>query len=135
LNQGGYDTHAAQAPGQQLLLIYLSDAVRGFFDDMKRLGRSADVSMMIFTEFGRRVGENASKGTDHGTATPMYVLGDAVKGGFHGKPVSLTELDNGNLKMTTDFRSVYGSMLGEWMGFGGVADVLKGDFPALKLFG
>ena len=135
LNQGGFDTHAAQADTQQLLLIYLSDALRGFMDDLKRIGRADDVVVMVFTEFGRRVRENASSGTDHGTATPMFVFGKPVKGGFHGTAPSLTDLDAGNLKMTTDFRSVYGTMLNSWMGFADTPSVLKGAFPELPLFG
>lgn len=135
VSMGGYDTHAAQAGVHQVNLIYLSDAVRGFFADIKRLGRANDVAMMIFTEFGRRVAENASKGTDHGTATPMYVLGEPVKGGFYGKPVSLADLDDGNLKMTTDFRSVYATMLEGWLGFDQSAKILKGSFAPLPIFG
>jgi uncharacterized protein (DUF1501 family) len=89
---------------------------------------------MVFTEFGRRVNENASGGTDHGTATPMFIVGKQVKGGFYGSPPSLTDLDSGNLKMTTDFRSVYGTMLKEWMGFDSNRAVLKGEFSTLNVF-
>jgi uncharacterized protein (DUF1501 family) len=135
VSQGGYDTHAAQAEQQQLLLMYLSDALRGFIEDLERIGRAGEVAVMVFTEFGRRVGENASKGTDHGTATPMLVLGKSVKGGFHGQPPSLTDLDNGNLKMTTDFRSVYATLIQKWMGYADARTVLKGNFPTLDLFG
>jgi uncharacterized protein (DUF1501 family) len=99
------------------------------------MGRANDVAVMVFTEFGRRVNENASGGTDHGTATPMFIVGKRVKGGFYGSPPSLTDLDNGNLKMTTDFRSVYGTMLKEWMGFDNNQKVLKGDFSTLGVFG
>jgi uncharacterized protein (DUF1501 family) len=134
-SMGGYDTHAAQAPAQQLLLIYLSDALRGFQEDLERMGRANDVTVMVFTEFGRRVNENASGGTDHGTATPMFIVGKQVKGGFYGAPPSLTDLDNGNLKMTTDFRAVYGTLLKEWMGFDHNRKVLKGDYPTLGVFG
>ena len=130
----GFDTHASQAPTQNLLLIYLADALRGLMEDLERIGRANDVSIMVFTEFGRRVGENMSGGTDHGTATPMYIVGKQLKGGFYGEPPSLTDLDNGNLKMTTDFRSVYGTMLKEWMGFDDIQGVLKGDFPLLGVF-
>jgi uncharacterized protein (DUF1501 family) len=130
----GFDTHASQGPTQNLLLIYLADALRGFMEDLERIGRAEDVSVMVFTEFGRRVNENMSAGTDHGTATPMYILGKKLKGGFYGQPPSLTDLDNGNLKMTTDFRSVYGTMLKEWMGFDDIHGVLKGDFPSLGVF-
>ncbi len=134
LSMGGFDTHAAQPGLHQLLLMYLSDALRGFLEDLKRTGRGEDVAVMAFTEFGRRVHENASQGTDHGTATPMFVLGERVKGGFHGKVPSLTDLDNGNLKMTTDFRSVYAAMMKDWMGYEDTKVVLKGDFPSLNLF-
>lgn len=134
VSMGGYDTHAAQPDLHQLLLTYLADAVRGFLTDLKRIGRAEDVAVMAFSEFGRRVGENASKGTDHGTAGPMFVFGSKVKGGFYGKHPSLTDLDAGNLKMTTDFRSVYATMLSGWMGFGDTKAVLKGEFPILPLF-
>ena len=134
LSMGGFDTHAAQPDLHQTLLIYLSDALRGFMEDLQRIGRADDVAVMAFTEFGRRVGENASRGTDHGTATPMFVLGKQVKGGLYGKQPSLTDLDDGNLKMTTDFRSVYATMLSQWLGFDDVKTVLKGEFPVLPLF-
>ena len=135
LSQGGYDTHAAQADTQRLLLIYLSDALRGFMEDLQKIGRADDVALMVFTEFGRRVNENASRGTDHGTATPMFVVGKHVKGGFYGHQPSLTDLDDGNLKMSTDFRSVYATMLKGWMGLEDAKSVLKGDFPTLPIFG
>ena len=134
VNLPGFDTHASQGPTQNLLLIYVADALRGFMEDLKRIGRADDVAIMVFTEFGRRVNENMSGGTDHGTATPMYIVGKKLKGGLYGRPVSLTDLDNGNLKMTTDFRSVYGTMLKEWMGFEDIQRVLKGDFPTLGVF-
>ncbi len=135
LSMGGFDTHAAQPELQQTLLMYLSDALRGFMEDIGRIGRADDVTVMLFTEFGRRVGENASKGTDHGTAGPMFILGKPVKGGFYGKHPSLTELDGGNLKMTTDFRSIYATMLSRWMGFADTKTVLKGEYPTLDIFG
>lgn len=131
---GGFDTHAAQLASHNLLMIYVSDAIRGFMDDMERIGRADDVSLMVFTEFGRRVAENASGGTDHGTATPMFIVGKNLNGGFYGGHPSLEELDNGNLVMTTDFRSVYATMLREWMGFEGANDVLKGEFDTLGVF-
>lgn len=134
ISLGGFDTHASQAPSQNLLLIYLSDALRGFMEDLERTSRADDVAIMVFTEFGRRVNENLSKGTDHGTATPMYILGKKVRGGFYGQPPSLTDLDDGNLRMTTDFRSVYATALREWMGFEDTKTVLKGDYATLGVF-
>ena len=112
-----FDTHVHQADPHARLLAYTADAVRGFMEDLKRISRVDDVAIMMFTEFGRRVEENASLGTDHGTATPMFVIGSGVEGGLHGRHPSLTDLDDGNLKMTTDFRRVYASMIEEWLGF------------------
>jgi uncharacterized protein (DUF1501 family) len=129
-----FDTHVQQADLHGRLLMYTADAVRGFMEDVKRLGRGDDVSLMIFTEFGRRVEENGSLGTDHGTATPMFVVGGGVKGGLYGQHPSLTDLDDGNMKMTTDFRRVYATMIKEWLGYDNTQAVLKGQFEPLKLF-
>jgi uncharacterized protein (DUF1501 family) len=129
-----FDTHVQQADLHTRLLMYTADAVRGFMDDMKRLGRADDVAMMIFTEFGRRVEENGSLGTDHGTATPMFIVGNGIKGGFYGRHPSLTDLDDGNMKMTTDFRRVYATMIREWLGYDRTELVLKGTFEPLGVF-
>ncbi len=130
-----FDTHVHQADPHARLLTYTADAVRGFVEDLKRIGRADDVAIMMFTEFGRRVEENASLGTDHGTATPMFVIGSGVQGGLHGQHPSLTDLDDGNLKMTTDFRRVYSTMIEEWLGYKDSASILKGSFESLPLFG
>jgi uncharacterized protein (DUF1501 family) len=129
-----FDTHVQQTDLHARLLMYTADAVRGFMDDIARLGRADDVAVMIFTEFGRRVEENGSLGTDHGTATPMFIVGNGVKGGFFGEPPSLTDLDDGNLKMTTDFRRVYATVIKEWLGYDGTPAVLKGRFEPLGVF-
>jgi len=129
-----FDTHVYQADVHARLLIYTADALRAFMEDVKRIGRSTDVAMMVFTEFGRRVPENTSKGTDHGTATPMFVIGDAVKGGQYGEPPSLTNLDDGNLKYTTDFRRVYATMIKEWLKYSDTVSLLKGEFNTLGIF-
>lgn len=134
VNQGGFDTHVQQADIHSRLLMYTADAVRAFMDDIARIGRADDVALMMFTEFGRRVEENGSLGTDHGTATPMFLFGKHVKGGFYGQPVSLTDLDDGNLKMTTDFRRVYATMIQEWLGYDDPEAVLKGRFDTLRAF-
>ena len=97
-------------------------------------GRADDVAIMMFTEFGRRVEENASLGTDHGTATPMFVIGNGVKGGLYGRHPSLTDLDDGNLKMTTDFRRVYATLIEQWLGSKDAPSILKGSFEPLGLF-
>ena len=129
-----FDTHVHQADPHARLLAYTADAIRGFMEDLKRLGRADDVAVMMFTEFGRRVEENASLGTDHGTATPMFVVGTGLEGGLYGQPPSLTDLDDGNLKMTTDFRRVYATMIDEWLGYRDTPAVLKGSFETLGVF-
>ena len=111
----------------------MADAVRGFMEDVKRLGRADDVAVMIFTEFGR-VEENASLGTDHGTATPMFIVGGGVKGGMYGRHPSLTDLDDGKLKMTNYFRRVYATMIDEWLGYGDTQKILKGSFEPMGVF-
>ena len=132
---GGWDTHGDQELTHRTLLTSTADALRGFLDRMVRIGRADDVAVMVFSEFGRRVEENASGGTDHGTAGPMYILGQQVKGGWYGELPSLDELDdNGNPGFTTDFRRVYTTMIAEWMGFERADSILGGDFPGLGVF-
>ena len=129
-----FDTHVQQADLHSRLLMYTADAVRAFMQDIARIGRGDDVAVMMFTEFGRRVEENGSLGTDHGTATPMFVFDKHVAPGFYGRPPSLTDLDDGNLKMTLDFRCVYATMIKEWLGYDDTAVVLKGRFEPLGVF-
>jgi uncharacterized protein (DUF1501 family) len=131
-----FDTHVQQGDVHSRLLMYTADAVRAFLDDVARLGRGNDVAVVMFTEFGRRVEENGSLGTDHGTATPMFLFGarDRIKGGLYGQPPSLTDLDDGNLKMTTDFRRVYSTAIKEWLGYDDTDTILKGRFDALGAF-
>ena len=129
-----FDTHVHQADPHARLLAYSADAIRGFTEDLKRIGRSKDVAVMVFTEFGRRVEENGSLGTDHGTATPMFIIGDHVKGGLYGEHPSLTMLDDGNLIKTTDFRRVYATMIKEWLKFDDADGVLKGSFNPIGAF-
>ncbi len=131
----GFDTHANQSDTQQLLLRYVADALEGFLKDVTRLGHASDVAVMLFTEFGRRVAQNESQGTDHGAATPMYIVGERVQGGVYGQYPNLDALDdNGDLPMTIDFRRVYATMIKEWMGFANTTMLLKGDFPPLGIF-
>jgi len=113
---GGFDTHSNQEMSHERLLSRLSQGVTAFYNDLKAMGESRRVLVMCFSEFGRRVEENASGGTDHGTAGPMFLIGDPVKPGLLGKRPSLTDLDQGDLKFTTDFRSVYASVLSQWFG-------------------
>ena len=129
-----FDTHVHQADLHSRILMYAADAIRGFVVDMERIGRGGDVAMMVFTEFGRRIEENASLGTDHGTAGPVFLIGPNLKGGIHGRLPSLTDTDDGNLRMTTDFRRVYATMITEWMGYRDAGSILKGDFQPLGVF-
>jgi uncharacterized protein (DUF1501 family) len=115
VSHGGFDTHNNQSGTHQRLLTELDGALKAFFADLKSQGHADRVCLMTFSEFGRRVGENASGGTDHGTAAPLFVMGAGVKPGLYGKQPSLTDLDKGDLKFTTDFRSVYATVLDRWL--------------------
>ncbi|WP_405164693.1 DUF1501 domain-containing protein [Nocardia sp. NBC_01499] len=108
---GGFDTHADERRTQQQLLGRLDEAVSAFLSDLHGHPRGRDVVVLAYSEFGRRVAANASQGTDHGTAGPVFVAGAPVKGGFYGDEPSLTDLDNGDLKTTVDFRDVYSELL------------------------
>ncbi|SCF33505.1 Uncharacterized conserved protein, DUF1501 family [Micromonospora viridifaciens] len=109
---GGFDTHADELSAQELLLRQLDTALSSFVDRMVQSEAGRRVTVVVYSEFGRRVRANASDGTDHGTAGPMLVLGHRVAGGFYGEQPSLTDLDQGDLKATADFRDVFGSILG-----------------------
>ncbi|MQY19905.1 DUF1501 domain-containing protein [Nocardia macrotermitis] len=108
---GGFDTHADERHTQEQLLGRLDEAVTAFLRDMSTHPRGRDVILLAYSEFGRRVTANASQGTDHGTAGPVFLAGSQVKGGFHGDEPSLTDLDNGDLKSTVDFRDIYHELL------------------------
>jgi uncharacterized protein (DUF1501 family) len=129
-----FDTHVFQNGSHGRLLTNVSDAVAGFISDLERIGRADDVSIMIFSEFGRRVPENVNLGTDHGTANLMFVAGNQVKGGHYGTVPSLTQLVDGNLIHTTDFRRVYASMIAGWLGLRDVQSLLGGDFEPFDMF-
>jgi uncharacterized protein (DUF1501 family) len=122
---GGFDTHAAERPGHEFLLRQLDQALAGFAGRLSRTEAGRQVTTVVYSEFGRRVRANASDGTDHGTAGPVLVLGPRVVGGLYGEQPSLTDLDDGDLKATTDFRDVVGTLL---------ASVLKAD-PARYIGG
>ena len=131
-SQGGFDTHAGQINTHERLMGELNEAISAFVADLKQQGNFERVLLMTFSEFGRRVQENANNGTDHGAAAPMFVLGGAVKPGLFGKHPSLTELDHGDLKFNTDFRSVYGSVLDRWLKAPSEM-VLGRKFPGLSI--
>jgi uncharacterized protein (DUF1501 family) len=117
VSQGGYDTHTNQLATQQRLLKELGDSVHAFVEDMKAQGNLQRVLVMTFSEFGRRVAENANGGTDHGAAAPMFIVGDKVKAGLLGTYPSLAPQDlfEGDIKYTVDFRNVYAAVLENWL--------------------
>jgi uncharacterized protein (DUF1501 family) len=130
-----FDTHVFQNNVHRRLLTYTSDAVSAFIRDLERIGRADDVALMIFSEFGRRVPENVTLGTDHGAANVMFVVGNGVNGGHYGDYPSLTNLAAGdNLAYTTDFRRVYQTVINGWMNHGGGNKVLKGNFQEFDMF-
>ena len=129
---GGFDTHARQggAGGRHAnLLRQFSDGVKAFYDDLRAQGNDGRVLTMSFSEFGRRVSQNASGGTDHGTAAPMLLFGPMVRAGVLNAHPSLTNLDDGDLRHTVDFRSVYAGVLGDWMK-ADAREVLGGRYEA-----
>lgn len=111
VSHGGFDTHRNQAQSHSRLIGEMDSALKAFMGDLKEQGNADRVTVMTFSEFGRRVEENASGGTDHGAAAPLFVLGGGVKGGIFGKHPSLTDLNRGDLKFNVDFRSVYATVL------------------------
>ncbi|MDP0490636.1 MAG: DUF1501 domain-containing protein [Verrucomicrobiota bacterium JB023] len=115
VDHGGFDTHRQQEGRHDQLLGQLDEALRAFFKDLREQGNYQRVTVMTFSEFGRRVAENASGGTDHGQGSCLFVAGGGVKGGLYGEHPSLTDLSKGDLKFTTDFRRVYATLLDGWL--------------------
>lgn len=116
LHYAGFDTHVAQAQAQTRLFSQLGDSLQAFCSDLKAQGKWENTLVMVFSEFGRRLEENAGKGTDHGTAGPLFLLGGSLnmKGVMNDYP-SLSDLDQGDLKYTMDFRNIYAEILGDWL--------------------
>lgn len=132
---GGFDTHAGQggAQGRQSQLLgQVAQALKAFYADLKQQGNDGRVMTMTFSEFGRRVGQNASGGTDHGTAAPMFLAGPMIKSGVHGEHPSMTDLDQGDLKYRIDFRTVYAAILEDWLKVDS-RKVLDGTFTPLRV--
>jgi len=113
---GGFDLHADEKTAQESQLTRLDKPLAAFADRMSRTEAGRKVVVAVYSEFGRRVTANASDGTDHGTASSMFLLGQGVRGGLYGEPPSLTDLDQGDLKYTTDFRDVYATLLADVLG-------------------
>ena len=121
---GGFDTHANEANAQATLLGVVSSSLTRFMSQLNSTTRAKDVTIMVYSEFGRRVKGNASEGTDHGSSGPMFIIGEQIKGGFYGDQPSLSKLIDGDLAVTTDFRDVYATI---------IESILKS--PAEKILG
>jgi uncharacterized protein (DUF1501 family) len=130
ISLGGFDTHASQTTDQPQLLQRVGNGLKAFYDDLLAHNLADRVLIMIWSEFGRRVADNASNGTDHGTANNIYVIGNRIKGGVYGEDPNLTDLDKGNLKAKIDFRQVYATLISDWLG-GDPVPVLNGNFGNL----
>jgi uncharacterized protein (DUF1501 family) len=129
---GGYDTHANQVQQHEALLNQVAESISAFYVDLGKKNIADKVTVMCFSEFGRRVEQNANDGTDHGAAGPMFVCGPKVQGGVYGTHPSLDTLEQGDLAFTTDFRTVYAAMLTHWLNADADA-VLKAHFDPLPL--
>lgn len=130
---GGFDTHADQDKLHGSLLEELTESLAAFHADLKHHGHDQQIAVLTFSEFGRRVKENGSKGTDHGAAGPVFLSGGAVKSGVLGAHPSLIDLDDGDLKFHTDFRSIYATLLDDWLGVSSKS-ILGSEFAKLPLF-
>ncbi len=134
VSAGGFDTHANQTNNHARLLGDVANSIAAFYADLERRGRANDVVLVAFSEFGRRVQENASGGTDHGAAGPMFVVGGAIKGGLYGAYPSLEDLNQGDLKFNVDFRQVYATLLDQWLATPS-SKILHGQFAHLGFLG
>lgn len=130
----GYDTHANQAEAHATLLQEFGDAVHAFSIDIQQRGHDQRTAVFAFSEFGRRVRENASRGTDHGTAAPVFIAGGGVNPGLWNPHPSLTDLDQGDLKHTVDYRQVYATLLDRWLNVDS-STILGKSYTNLDLFG
>ena len=130
---GGFDNHANQRDNHAALLKQLSESIAAFTDDLARDRQLDRVTLMTFSEFGRTLTENGRRGTGHGDAQPVFLIGGRLRGGLVGTPPSLTDLDQDAPKFHTDFRQVYATMLDSWLGVDSQA-VLGAKYPPLDLF-
>lgn len=128
VQHGSFDTHVNQKATQERLLAEFADAMKAFYDDLAAHGHDRRVLTMTFSEFGRRIEENGSRGTDHGEASPLFLIGGGVKGGIYGAYPDLANTSMGNVAFKTDFRSVYATVLERWLGQPS-QHVLRGSFP------
>jgi uncharacterized protein (DUF1501 family) len=130
VQHGSFDTHVTQKQTQERLLTDFANSIAAFYQDLAAHGNDKRVLTMTFSEFGRRAAENASRGTDHGEAAPVFLIGGGVKGGLYGQHPDLNRLNAGNLAFTTDFRQVYATVLERWLGRPSTA-IVGGTFPTL----
>ena len=132
VEHGSFDTHVSQKATQNQLLMQFSNAIGAFYDDLSAHGNERRVLTLTFSEFGRRIEENGSHGTDHGEASPLFLIGGGVKGGMYGTLPDLSATNMGNVRYTTDFRSVYATVLERWLGRPSAA-LLRGSFAQLPV--
>jgi uncharacterized protein (DUF1501 family) len=132
VEHGSFDTHVSQKATQNQLLMQFSNAIGAFYDDLSAHGNERRVLTLTFSEFGRRIEENGSRGTDHGEASPLFLIGGGVKGGMYGTLPDLSATNMGNVRYTTDFRSVYATVLERWLGRPSAA-LLRGSFAQLPV--
>jgi uncharacterized protein (DUF1501 family) len=132
VEHGSFDTHGSQRKTQDQLLAQFSDALTAFYADLVAHGNDRRVLTLTFSEFGRRIEENGSRGTDHGEASPLFMVGGGVKGGLYGSPPDLATTNMGNVRFSVDFRSVYATVLERWLGRPSAA-VLDGEFQHLPV--
>ncbi|MGC1379741.1 MAG: DUF1501 domain-containing protein [Candidatus Baltobacteraceae bacterium] len=132
VEHGSFDTHVSQNATQGILLTQFSNAIAAFYEDLAAHGNERRVLTLTFSEFGRRIEENGSRGTDHGEASPLFLIGGGVKGGLYGALPDLAATNMGNLRYTIDFRSVYATVLERWLGRPS-GTVLNGSFEKLPI--
>jgi uncharacterized protein (DUF1501 family) len=130
VQHGSFDTHVNQKATHDRLLGQFSDAIKAFYDDLAAHGNESRVLTMTFSEFGRRIAENANRGTDHGEASPLFLIGGGVNGGIFGPYPDLSTANMGNVRFETDFRSVYATVLERWLGCPS-EKILRGRFATL----
>lgn len=132
VEHGSFDTHVSQRQTQDRLLAQFSDAVAAFYADLAAHGNDRRVLTLTFSEFGRRIDENGNRGTDHGEASPLFLIGGGVRGGLYGAMPDLVATNMGNVRFSVDFRSVYATVLERWLGRP-AGTVLNGEFAKLPV--
>ncbi|HLX26261.1 MAG TPA: DUF1501 domain-containing protein [Candidatus Cybelea sp.] len=132
VEHGSFDTHVSQRQTQDRLLTQFSDAIAAFYADLAAHGNDRRVLTLTFSEFGRRIEENGNRGTDHGEASPLFLIGGGVRGGLYGTMPDLVATNMGNVRFGVDFRSVYATVLERWLGRP-AATVLNGEFSKLPV--